>query len=198
MPSVDAFFDPEPRLELMKDMGIDRALMWPTLASVVEERLADDPDAACAVVHALNEWMHEHWTYNYSDAIFATPDHLPRPDGQGDRGAAAGRRARCACVPVASRAGAHVHGPQVVRAARSSTRSGSSSPSSTSWSACTRATAATSATSTTGKASATASSGAFVGNGAPGFLTLMSEKSNLVDAMASIIGHGVATPLPDA
>ncbi|MBO0728826.1 MAG: hypothetical protein J2P57_06175, partial [Acidimicrobiaceae bacterium] len=46
MPGLDAFFDPEPRLALMKDMGIDRTLLWPTLASVVEERLADDPDAA--------------------------------------------------------------------------------------------------------------------------------------------------------
>ncbi len=73
MPGVDAFFDPEPRLELMKEMGIDRTLLWPTLASAIEERLADDPDAACAVVHALNEWMHEHWTYVYSDAIYPTP-----------------------------------------------------------------------------------------------------------------------------
>ena len=30
----------------MKEMGIDRTLLWPTLASAVEERLADDPDAA--------------------------------------------------------------------------------------------------------------------------------------------------------
>ncbi|HLG67393.1 MAG TPA: amidohydrolase family protein [Acidimicrobiales bacterium] len=73
MPGVDAFFDPEPRLELMKEMGIDRTLLWPTLASAVEERLADDPDAAVAVVHALNAWMHEHWSYVYSDAIYATP-----------------------------------------------------------------------------------------------------------------------------
>ena len=73
MPSPDAFFDPEPRLELMKDMGIDRTLLWPTLASVVEERLSNDPDAVVTVIHALNEWMHEHWTYVYSDAIFATP-----------------------------------------------------------------------------------------------------------------------------
>ncbi len=32
IPSVDAFFDPEPRLALMKDMGIDRSLSgrrWP-------------------------------------------------------------------------------------------------------------------------------------------------------------------------
>ena len=39
MPGVDAFFDPEPRLALMKDMGIDRTLLWPTLASVIEERV---------------------------------------------------------------------------------------------------------------------------------------------------------------
>jgi predicted TIM-barrel fold metal-dependent hydrolase len=73
MPSLDAFFDPEPRLALMKEMGIDRTLLWPTLASVLEERVADDPDLAVAVVHALNEWMHEHWSFVYSDAIFSTP-----------------------------------------------------------------------------------------------------------------------------
>jgi predicted TIM-barrel fold metal-dependent hydrolase len=54
-------------------MGIDRTLLWPTLASVLEERVADDPDLAVTIVHALNEWMHEHWSYNYSDAIYATP-----------------------------------------------------------------------------------------------------------------------------
>jgi predicted TIM-barrel fold metal-dependent hydrolase len=73
MPGIDAFFDPEPRLALMKEMGIDRTLLWPTLASAIEERIADDPDAACAVIHALNEWMHEHWTYVYGDALYATP-----------------------------------------------------------------------------------------------------------------------------
>jgi predicted TIM-barrel fold metal-dependent hydrolase len=57
----------------MKDMGIDRTLLWPTLASVLEERLADDPDLTVVIIHALNEWLHEHWTYVYSDAIFSTP-----------------------------------------------------------------------------------------------------------------------------
>ncbi|HLG66724.1 MAG TPA: amidohydrolase family protein [Acidimicrobiales bacterium] len=73
MPSMDAFFDPEPRLTLMKDMGIDRTLLWPTLASVLEERVADDPDVAVAVIHALNRWMDEHWSFVYADAIYATP-----------------------------------------------------------------------------------------------------------------------------
>src|SRR5438552_1989253 len=73
MPSLDAFFDPEPRLALMKDMGIDRTLLWPTLASVLEERLAGDPDAVIVIIRALNDWMHEHWTFNYGDALYATP-----------------------------------------------------------------------------------------------------------------------------
>src|SRR5947209_16186398 len=73
MPGIDAFFDPEPRFALMKDMGIDRTLLWPTLASAVEERLADDPDAACVVIHALNQWLHEHWTYVYADAMYTSP-----------------------------------------------------------------------------------------------------------------------------
>ena len=71
--SLPGFFSPEPRIELMDEMGIDRSLMWPTLASLLEERLADDPRATHAVVHSLNQWMHEEWTFNYQDRIFATP-----------------------------------------------------------------------------------------------------------------------------
>ena len=37
-----AFRRPAPRLELMDELGLDRALMFPTLASLVEERLRDD------------------------------------------------------------------------------------------------------------------------------------------------------------
>jgi predicted TIM-barrel fold metal-dependent hydrolase len=71
--ALPAFREPAPRLELMDELGIDRALMWPTLASLVEERLRDDPDATHAVIHALNEWMHEAWTYDYEGRIFPTP-----------------------------------------------------------------------------------------------------------------------------
>ncbi len=71
--SPPAFFDPEARLQLMDEQKIDRAMMWPTLASLLEERLTDDPVATAVVVHALNEWMLEHWTFNFEDRIFATP-----------------------------------------------------------------------------------------------------------------------------
>jgi hypothetical protein len=36
----------------------------------------------------------------------------------------------------------------------------------------------------------------FASNGSPAFLRLASEKDNVVDAMASIIGHGLATRFP--
>jgi predicted TIM-barrel fold metal-dependent hydrolase len=71
--SIPAFRDPEPRLELMDELGIDRALMWPTLASLLEERLSDDPLGTHTVIHALNQWMHEHWTFNYKERIFPAP-----------------------------------------------------------------------------------------------------------------------------
>ncbi|UDY35036.1 amidohydrolase family protein [Dermatobacter hominis] len=71
--ALPAFREPGPRLALMDEQGIDRALMWPTLASLVEERLRDDPDAIHAVVHALNRWMHDEWSFNYEDRIFAVP-----------------------------------------------------------------------------------------------------------------------------
>ncbi|GAA3392612.1 amidohydrolase family protein [Cryptosporangium minutisporangium] len=71
--ALPAFFNPADRLELLNELSIDRSMMWPTLASLLEERLADDPDATHAIVHALNEWMHEHWTFNFEERIFPTP-----------------------------------------------------------------------------------------------------------------------------
>jgi predicted TIM-barrel fold metal-dependent hydrolase len=71
--SVPAFREPAPRLELMDEQGVERTLMFPTLASLVEERLADDIGATHAVIHSLNEWLHETWQFNYADRIFTTP-----------------------------------------------------------------------------------------------------------------------------
>jgi len=73
MRAIPAFREPAPRLALMDEMGVDRSLMFPTLASLVEERLGDDVEATHAVIHALNEWMYETWSFNYENRIFATP-----------------------------------------------------------------------------------------------------------------------------
>ena len=73
MRAIPAFFEPGPRLELMDELGLDRSLMFPTLASLVEERLRDDPVAIHVIVHALNEWLDEVWGFNYQNRIFTTP-----------------------------------------------------------------------------------------------------------------------------
>src|SRR5580765_71615 len=67
------FRRPEPRIELMDELGVDRTLMFPTLASLLEERLRDDPEATHAVIHSLNEWLFEEWTFDFDDRIFTTP-----------------------------------------------------------------------------------------------------------------------------
>ncbi|OAA27942.1 putative TIM-barrel fold metal-dependent hydrolase [Frankia sp. EI5c] len=73
MRSVPAFREPAPRLALMDEQGIERTLMFPTLASLLEERMRDDSELAHAVVHALNEWMYDTWRFDYENRIFATP-----------------------------------------------------------------------------------------------------------------------------
>jgi predicted TIM-barrel fold metal-dependent hydrolase len=73
MRAIPAYREPGPRVELMDELGIQQTLMFPTLASLLEERMRDDPELIHAVVHALNQWMDEVWSFNYKDRIFATP-----------------------------------------------------------------------------------------------------------------------------
>jgi predicted TIM-barrel fold metal-dependent hydrolase len=73
MDCIPAFQEPAPRLELMDEQGIDHALMFPTLASLIEERTRDDVELTHVVMHALNEWLYEQWSFDYEGRIFATP-----------------------------------------------------------------------------------------------------------------------------
>lgn len=73
MRAIPAFRSAAPRVELMDELGVDRSLMFPTLASLLEERMRDDPELIHVVVHALNQWMYDEWKFDYEDRIFATP-----------------------------------------------------------------------------------------------------------------------------
>jgi predicted TIM-barrel fold metal-dependent hydrolase len=73
MECIPAYREPAPRLELMDEQGVDQTLMFPTLASLIEERTRDDVKLTHTVMHALNEWMLEQWTYDYEGRIYATP-----------------------------------------------------------------------------------------------------------------------------
>src|SRR6201746_611883 len=53
--STPAMREPAPRLAPPDEQGIHRALMSPTLASLVEERFREHPEATHTIIHALNE-----------------------------------------------------------------------------------------------------------------------------------------------
>lgn len=72
-----AFRNARDRLTLMDEQGIDYAIMLPTLASLLEERMRDDPDLAADAVHALNRWMVDEWPFAYEGRIFGVPIITP-------------------------------------------------------------------------------------------------------------------------
>jgi predicted TIM-barrel fold metal-dependent hydrolase len=73
MRSIPAFVSPEPRLAVLDELGLDRTLMFPTLASLLEDRMRDDAELTHATIHAFNQWIHDEWSFNYQDRIYATP-----------------------------------------------------------------------------------------------------------------------------
>jgi predicted TIM-barrel fold metal-dependent hydrolase len=71
--SPPAFREPASRLRLMDEQGLDRTLMFPTLASVLEERMKEDPELMHVAIHAFNQWLYETWQFDYQGRIFTTP-----------------------------------------------------------------------------------------------------------------------------
>jgi predicted TIM-barrel fold metal-dependent hydrolase len=72
-PINPAYREPAARVALMDEQGMAGCFLFPTLGVGVEEALLHDPVAADVVFHAFNEWMHDDWTFNYRDRIFAAP-----------------------------------------------------------------------------------------------------------------------------
>jgi predicted TIM-barrel fold metal-dependent hydrolase len=181
-------------------MGIDRTLLWPTLASALEERMADDPDAVCVAIHALNQWMHEHWSFAYSDAIYSTPIVS----------LAAGNDVAIAELDYVAERGAKIF---LIRVAPVPTWKGRKSFALPEfdpfWQRVVELDLVVGMHSGDSGYSRYTNEWEGLGNremvitaksksrqSSPAFVALSSEKDNLVDAMASIIGHGLATRFP--
>ncbi|CAM3209511.1 putative TIM-barrel fold metal-dependent hydrolase [Williamsia muralis] len=65
--------EPRARIEEINRQGVDAALVYPTLANLVEHSAAEDPDLTVAMIHALNQWMLETWGFTHENRLFMTP-----------------------------------------------------------------------------------------------------------------------------
>jgi predicted TIM-barrel fold metal-dependent hydrolase len=73
IPCPPAYRNGADRIALLDQQGIHATLMFPTLASAVEERMNYDHALMSAVLHSLNEWLHEQWGFHREERIFAVP-----------------------------------------------------------------------------------------------------------------------------
>lgn len=65
--------DRDARLTKFDEQGIEAALMFPTMASGLEEVVDDDIELHRTILWAYNRWLEEDWGFAYRDRIFATP-----------------------------------------------------------------------------------------------------------------------------
>jgi len=61
------------RLAVLDQQGIHAALVFPTLASVIEERLKEKPRVIGALFHSLNQWTSEEWGFARENRLFSVP-----------------------------------------------------------------------------------------------------------------------------
>ena len=180
--------EPGPRLELMDELGIDRALMFPTLASLVEERLRDDVRATHASSTPSTSGCSRRGpttTRAASSPRRITPPIVERAieelEWVVERGA---KVVLIRPAPVPSLDGPHApRGPgvrPVLAAGRRPRRAGRDA----------RPTAATPATSTTGRAPASSSP-------LSAFRSVAMGHRPIEDAMAAMICHGALSRFPD-
>jgi predicted TIM-barrel fold metal-dependent hydrolase len=70
------------RLQVMDEQGLERIVLFPTLACGLEQALKDDIPATMASLSAFNQWLDEEWGYDHAGRIFAAPMlSLADPEG---------------------------------------------------------------------------------------------------------------------
>ncbi len=63
----------EDRIALLDEQGLHAALIFPTLASVIEERIGARGDVTAALFHALNQWVADEWGFAREGRQFVVP-----------------------------------------------------------------------------------------------------------------------------
>jgi hypothetical protein len=129
------------RIEVLDQQGVHAALVFPTLASVIEERLGHNSTAVCALFHSLNMWIDEEWGFARKDRLFSAPFiSLTDVDKAVEELEFVLERARARSPSARPRSPGSAAAAR--RACRSSIPSGPAAPTPASSSACTARTAA--------------------------------------------------------
>ncbi|WP_050460687.1 amidohydrolase family protein [Herbaspirillum autotrophicum] len=71
--SIPAFSNGEAHIKIMDDQHIHAGLFIPTLASIIEERLAHKPDVIHALLHSVNQWTVDECGFARQDRLFPVP-----------------------------------------------------------------------------------------------------------------------------
>ena len=72
-PINPAYRDRSVRLATMDEHGVDKIVLFPTLAVTVEGLMADDAEILHDCFHAFNRWLDDDWGFAHQDCIFAAP-----------------------------------------------------------------------------------------------------------------------------
>lgn len=59
------------RIAMLDQQGLQAAIVYPTLASVIEERIGARGDVTAALFHALNQWVVDEWGFARDNRLFS-------------------------------------------------------------------------------------------------------------------------------
>jgi predicted TIM-barrel fold metal-dependent hydrolase len=61
------------RISMLDEQGLHAALVFPTLASVIEERIGARGDVSAALFHSLNQWTVDEWGFARENRLYSVP-----------------------------------------------------------------------------------------------------------------------------
>ncbi len=67
------YMEPAARVKMIEQQGLQGVWLFPTLGVLYEEVIKHDVEAVVMMMQAFNQWLHDDWTFNYEDTIFAAP-----------------------------------------------------------------------------------------------------------------------------
>jgi predicted TIM-barrel fold metal-dependent hydrolase len=72
-PLHPSYRDPAERVKVMDAQGIEQCFLFPTLGVGMEQALVNDLPAQRAAFRAFNRWLHDDWSFNFHDRLYAAP-----------------------------------------------------------------------------------------------------------------------------